>query len=90
MVIRQKKEYKIQYYFNAPKSPDFLLIENIWSLLKFYYNSKLYQDKEQVKQRILDIFKYKIEQEWINKFVIFILQRLQDYLSRGGALTGQQ
>ena len=49
MAIRQKKEYKIQYYLNTPKSPDLLLIENIQSLLKFHYNSEPHWDKEQAK-----------------------------------------
>ena len=46
MATRWKKEYKIQYYLNAPKSPDLLPIENIWSPLKFYYNSEPHWDKE--------------------------------------------
>ena len=29
MAIRQKKEYGIQSYFNAPKSSDLSLIENV-------------------------------------------------------------
>ena len=85
---RWKKEHGIQYYLNAPKSPDLSPIENIWSPLKFYYNSESHWNKEQAKQRILDIFEHKIEQEWINKLVISMPQRLQDCLSRGGALTG--
>ena len=49
MATKQKKEYRIQYYLNTPKSPDLSPIENVQSLLKFYYNSKPYWDKEQAK-----------------------------------------
>ena len=40
ITTKWKKEYKIQYYFNASKSLDLSLIKNIWSLLKFHYNSE--------------------------------------------------
>ena len=40
MAIRWKKEYGIQYYLNALKSLDLSPIENIWSPLKFHYNSE--------------------------------------------------
>jgi len=57
--------------------------------LNFHHPRRLpHWDKEQAKQRILDIFEHKIEQEWINKLVLSMPQRLQDCLSRGGALTG--
>src|SRR5436190_17199193 len=52
MATRWKKKHGIQYYLNAPKSPDLSPIENV--------------DKERAKQRILDMFEHKIEQEWIN------------------------
>src|SRR5436305_11276678 len=87
IATRWKKEYEIQYYLNAPKSPDLSPIENIWSPLKFHYNSESHWDQEQAKQRILDMFEHKIKQEWINKLVISMPQ-LQDCLSRGDALTG--
>ena len=44
--------------------------------------------EKRVKQRILDAFEYEIEQEWINKLVLSIQQRLKDCLSRDVAFTG--
>ena len=54
----------------------------------YHYNSESHWDKERAKQRILDMFELKIKQEWINKLVLSMPERLQDCLSRGGALTG--
>ena len=42
MATRWKKEHGIQYYLNAPKSPNLSPIKNIWNPLKFHYNSKSY------------------------------------------------
>src|SRR5436190_19469924 len=69
MLTRWKKEYEVQYYLNASKSSDLSSIQNVWSPLKFHYNSQPHWDEEQAKQRILDIFEQKIKQEWINKLV---------------------
>src|SRR5436190_12545409 len=85
---RWKKEHGIQYYLNTPKSPDLSLIENVWESLKFHYNSKPHWDEEQSKQRILDAFEHQISQEWINKLILSMPKRLQDCLSRNGALIG--
>ena len=88
MATRWKKEHRIQYYLNAPKSPDLSPIENVWSPLKFHYNSEPHWDEDRAKQRILDAFEYKIKQEWINELILSMPQRLKDCLSRDGALTG--
>ncbi len=88
MTTRWKKEHGIQYYLNSPKSPDLSLIENVWQPLKFHYNSEPHWDEEQAKQRILHAFDHEIKQEWINKLVLSMPQRLQDCLARHGALTG--
>jgi len=88
MSTKWKKEHGIQYYLNAPKSPDLSPIENVWSPLKFHYNSQPHWDEEQAKQRILDIFEQEIKQEWINKLVLSMPKRLQDCLARNGGLTG--
>ena len=88
MTIRWKKEHEVQYYLNAPKSPDLSPIENVWNPLKFHYNSKLHWNEGQAKQHILDVFEHDIKQEWINKLVLSMPERLQDCLARSGALTG--
>jgi len=88
MAIRWKKEHKIEYYLNAPKSPDLSPIENVWEPLKFHYNSEPHWDEKRGKQRILNAFEHNIKQEWINKLILSMPQRLQDCLARDGAITG--
>ncbi len=88
MSTRWKKEHEIQYYLNSSKSPDLSPIENVWNSLKFHYNSEPHWDAMQGKQRILDLFDQKIDQKWINKLVLSMLQRLKDCLARNEALTG--
>jgi hypothetical protein len=88
ITIRWKKEYEIQYYLNTLKSPDLSPIKNVWEPLKFHYNSEPYWDEEWAKQCILDTFNHEIKQEWINKLILSMPKRLQDCLSRDGALTG--
>jgi hypothetical protein len=88
MTTRWKKKHGIQYYLNAPKSPDLSLIKNVWEPLKFHYNSEPHWDEERAKQRILDAFEHKIKQKWINKLVLSMSKRLQDCLSQNGALIG--
>ena len=63
MSTRWKKKHGVQYYLNASKSPDLSPIENVWSPLKFHYNSQPHWNEEQAKQRILDIFEQEIKQE---------------------------
>ena len=82
-----KLDHGIEYYFNAPKSPDLSPIENVWQSLKFHYNSEPHWDEEQAKQHILDAFENKIKQEWINKLVLSMSQRLKNCLSQNDALT---
>jgi hypothetical protein len=83
-----KLDHGIEYYLNAPKSPDLSPIENVWQPLKFHYNSEPHWDEKRAKQRILDAFKNKISQAWINKLILSMPQRLQDCLDRNGGLTG--
>ena len=56
MSTRWKKEHGVQYYLNAPKSPDLSSIENVWSPLKFHYNSQPYWVEKLAKQRFFRYF----------------------------------
>ena len=63
MATKWKLNHGIEYYLNAPKSPDLTPIENVWQSLKFHYNSEPHWDEAWAKQHILDAFKHNIKQE---------------------------
>jgi hypothetical protein len=55
-VARWKEQHKVNYYFNAPSSPDLSPIENMWGLEKRELRQQDRLEYEKVKDEILLIW----------------------------------
>jgi hypothetical protein len=65
-------------------SPDLNIIENCWSIPKYYTRQFLYWNNQETKVLIIEGW----EQVSINKIVKTYLQRFKDVIKAGGQLTG--
>lgn len=68
---------KHTYYGNLHSSPDFAIIEDVWQYPKQYVCKRPYWTDELVRELVLEAWS-QIPQDWINKLVDSMSQRLQD------------
>jgi hypothetical protein len=73
-------------YFNCRHSPDFSIIEDVWQYPKQYVRTRPHWSDELVTELALEAWD-QIPQDWINKLVDSIPQRLQDCIDSKGQLT---
>ena len=88
IVRRWKANHRLQFYFNAPKSPDLSIIENCWQPVKQFIDSVPHWDEEAVKKAIIEGWRTKVSQDFINERVRHFPDRLHDVLDHHGKLTG--
>ena len=78
-----------RYYFNCPQSPDLTIIEDTWQYPKQYVRKKPHWDDELVLELAQEAWK-QIPQDWINKLVHSMPQRLQDCIDSRGQMVEQR
>lgn len=75
-----------RYFFNCPQSPDLVPIEDCWSYPKLYVKKRPHWDNELVDELAYEAW-HDMPQEWINKLIDTIPQRLQDVIDSGGQMV---
>lgn len=74
------------YYANCPQSPDFAVIEDLWQYPKQYVRKRPHWDDEVVAELAQEAWT-AMPQEWINRLVDSMPQRLQDCIDSKGQLV---
>ena len=88
MVRRWKEKHGLQYYINAPKSPDLAPIENCWQPVKQYLPKADYWNVESTLVVVRKGWRDYVKQQSIDKWVMEMQNRLHDVLDRKGQITG--
>jgi len=73
-------------FFNCPRSPDFAPIEDAWSYPKGFVRRRPHWTDELVDELAHEAWG-QIPQDWINRLVNSIPQRLRDCISSGGQMV---
>ncbi|KAF1937255.1 hypothetical protein EJ02DRAFT_477424 [Clathrospora elynae] len=87
IVCTWKEKNKLKHYFNCHSSPDLSPIENCWQPPKQYVKKYPHWDEGDTRELALEGWE-KVNQEFINKRVITMPQRLQDCIDMDGQMTG--
>ena len=74
------------YYANCRASPDFAIIEDTWQYPKQYVRKRPHSDDDIVDELVREAWD-QIPQDWINRLVDSIPQRLQDCIQSKGQLV---
>lgn len=82
-----KEENHLDYFFNCAQSPDLSPIENCWMIPKQHVRKVPHWDDETTKELIIEGWG-QVSQEYINRQVESMPQRLRDVINSGGKLTG--
>jgi hypothetical protein len=82
-----KEENNLESYFNCAQSPDLSPIENCWSPPKSHIRQHPHWDDETTKELVIEGWA-KVSQEFINRQVESMPQRLKDVIASNGRLTG--
>ena len=88
IVRKWKEEHGLKYYLNAPKSPDFSVIENCWQPVKQWLSKSDHWDDKSTIEAIQTGWRDHVSQEFINTLVLSMPQRLEDVLDGDGRMTG--
>ena len=83
-----KKTHGLKYYFNAPVSSDLSVIENCFQPLKSVMKNKVIYDDEILKEELINAWEENVKQDFINKQILSMSQRLHDVIKAEGAMTG--
>ena len=83
-----KRNHGLQYYFNVPRNPDLAIIENCWQSVKQHFSKTPHWDNDELKDHIQYAWEHKVPQEWINKLVLSMTDRLHAVLDGDGRMTG--
>ena len=75
-----------KYYYHCPRSPDLSIIKDAWQYPKRYVKKKPHWDDELIRELALEAWA-DIPQDWINRLVNSISQRLEDVINSGGQLV---
>jgi hypothetical protein len=87
IVQQWKDQHKLEHYFNCHSSPDLAPIENCWQPPKQYVKKYPHWDEQNTRELALEGWE-KISQDFINKQVNSMPQRLQDCIDMDGQMTG--
>ena len=82
-----KKEYKLEYYFNCPSSPDLSPIENTWLVSKQELKKYSHWDDRTTRGLIYEGWS-KVSTEFINEKVASMPDRLRAVIDGEGKMTG--
>jgi DNA-directed RNA polymerase subunit F len=77
---------KHTYYANCRSSPDFAIIEDTWQYPKNYVRKRPHWTDELVDELVQEAW-HDIPQEWINRLVDSMPQRLRDCIQSKGQLV---
>lgn len=86
-IVRSWKERNsLISYFNRAGSPDFVPIENVWSVPKAWCRKMRHWDKKTTKELVLEGWD-EVPQDFINELVKTIPGRYQDCMDGHGQMT---
>ena len=83
-----KAQYELRPWFNAPKSPDLAVIETCFGPLKQFLSNSGHWDEETLRARAEEGWRNHVPQEFINKQVLTMKDRLHACLDGKGKMTG--
>ena len=87
-IVRTWKEKNgLKTYFNCPQSPDLAPIENCWQPVKDQLRKYPHWDDSTMENLMWEGWE-KVSQDFINKQVHSMPQRLKDCIASGGVITG--
>lgn len=81
-----KEELGLRTYFNFPHSPDLSIIENCWQITKQVVGRQEHWTDEETIGAIKAGWD-RVSQEYINKQVLTMMERMDDVLDREGKMT---
>jgi hypothetical protein len=79
---------ELEWFKNAPQSPDLSPIENCWQPLKEKIKREPHWNGEKLKREIVRVWDEEVSQEWINRMVMEWRDRLAACIERDGKMTG--
>jgi hypothetical protein len=87
IVCKWKEDNKLDHYFNCHSSPDLAPIKNCWQPPKQCIKKFPHWDENDTRELALEGWD-KTSQDFINKRVATMPQRLQDCIDMDGQMTG--
>lgn len=85
-IVRFLRQHDIEFFFICHDSPDLAPIENTWKGPKQYVTKQPHWDKESLKQLAQEGWD-QVSQEFINRQIDSMPQRLRDCIALGGRMT---
>ncbi|KAF1815725.1 hypothetical protein P152DRAFT_455449 [Eremomyces bilateralis CBS 781.70] len=87
-VSRWKTEVGLYCFFNCAGSPELSIIEDCWQPIKRYVRKYRHWEPEETVQLVKEAWYERLNQEWINKRVLSIPDRLCKVIESDGQLIG--
>ncbi len=87
IVRKWKEDNRLEYYFNCAQSPDLSPIENCWMPPKQHVRKVPHWDDATTRELIVEGWA-EVSQDFINRQVELMPQRLNDVIKNNGKLTG--
>ncbi|KAF1809579.1 hypothetical protein P152DRAFT_461262 [Eremomyces bilateralis CBS 781.70] len=85
---RWKTEVGLHCFFNCAGSPELSIIEDCWQPIKRYVRKYRHWEPEETVQLAKEAWYERLNQEWINKRVLSIPDRLRKVIESDGQLIG--
>ncbi|EAQ86220.1 hypothetical protein CHGG_07473 [Chaetomium globosum CBS 148.51] len=82
-----KQDHQLNYFFNTPGSPDLSPIDNAWNAITQYLVKFTVKTEEELRGLMIEAWKAR-SQDWINRLVDSMVQRMQDVVQGEGRMTG--
>ncbi|KAF1815700.1 hypothetical protein P152DRAFT_383623, partial [Eremomyces bilateralis CBS 781.70] len=86
-VQQWKEQNGVHSYFNCAGSPDLAIIEDCWQPTKQYVRKYRHFNPEETRELAIEAWG-ELKQEWINKRVLSMPDRLRKVIEAGGQLIG--
>jgi len=87
-VRRWKAKHGLNSWFNGPKSPDLSVIETCFQPLKQFLSNSGYWDEEMLQKRAEEGWNDHVSQDFINRQVLTMEDRIHACLDGDGKMTG--
>ena len=86
-VWQWKMKNGLQFYFNAPKSPDLCILDDCWVPVQRYLANSTFADEQALLNAVKVAWKEQVSQKLINDLILSMDGRLQEVIALNGQMT---
>ena len=86
-VWQWKMKNGLQFYFNAPKSPDLCILDDCWVPVQKHLARSTFADEQALLNAVKVAWKEQVSQELINSLILSMDSRLREVIALEGQMT---